>query len=272
MVMYQSIRLVGGPWAGGGIALGLSLLIALILGFKPPIDNQIINSIMVAALIFGLIAFLGHQHGRTSPVRFPPRYARPENTNIRRDMADLYRDRHLSDRITKKMRKVRKEADLLNEHPDQAGDVLVQIKRILPAEGYLTERMAQLRAKAHRVREGHIARLEETRHVFAKLPTSANKQAAADLAARYNQLIGIDTRLERLDSSVAENEKRIRDLTQRAQQYTTRYDHPKLIDCLKAAEKLQHHNSKLFKIIDRTEGKLAAITREVVNEVKKIEK
>ena len=153
MVMYQSIRLVGGPWAGGGIALGLSLLIALILGFKPPIDNQIINSIMVAALIFGLIAFLGHQHGRTSPVRFPPCYAKAENTNIRRDMADLYRERHLSNRITKSVRKVRKQADLLNEHPEEAGDVQVQIRRILPAEGYLTERMAQLRAKAHRVRE-----------------------------------------------------------------------------------------------------------------------
>ena len=270
LVMYQSIRLVGGTLAGGGIALGLSLLIALILGFKPPIDTQIINSIMVAALIFGLIAFLSHQRGHTSPVRFPQRYAKPEKTNSRRDMADLYRDRHLSDRITKRMRKVRKEADLLNEHPEEAADVLLQLKRMLPAEGYLTERMAQLRTKAHRIREGHIARLEETRHVFARLPTSAKKQAAADLAARYNQLIGIDTRLERLDSSVAQNEKRIRDLTQRAQQYTVQYDHPKLVDCLKAAEKLQHHNTRLFAIIDRTEGKLVNVAKTIAAKAKQV--
>jgi len=272
LVMYQSIRMVGGTWAGGGIALGLSMLIALILGFKPPIDEQIINSIMVAALIVGLIAFLSHQHGRVSSVRFPGRHTKPEIANIRRDMADLYRDRHLSNRITKRMHKVRKQADHLNEQPEEAANVLLQLKRMLPAEGYLTEQMAQLRAKAHRVRGGHVARLEETKDIFANMPVEAKKKAAADLAARYTQLIGIDTRLERLDGSVAKNEKRIKDLTQRAQQYTNQYDHPKLVDCLKAAEKLQHHNTKLFTIIDRTEGKLAAITQKVANEVKEIEK
>jgi len=55
---------------------------------------------------------------------------------------------------------------------------------MLPAQGYLTERMAQLRAKAHQVRNGHIARLAETRQVFEKLPTAAKKKASAELAAR----------------------------------------------------------------------------------------
>ncbi len=40
---------------------------------------------------------------------------------------------------------------------------------------------------------------------------NGDKKAAAELAAGYNQLIGIDTRLERLDKTVAENERRIRD-------------------------------------------------------------
>ena len=128
LIMYQSVRLMGGTWAGGGIALGLSLLIALILGFKPAVDTQIINSIMAAALIVGLIAFLGHQHGRVSSMRFPPAYTRPRIANVRRDMADLYRDRHLSDRITKKMRKVRKEADLLHARlVTEIADQLAQV-------------------------------------------------------------------------------------------------------------------------------------------------
>ena len=271
LVMYQSIRLVGGTWAGAGMALGLSLFIALILGFDLHINSQIIHSIMAVALIIGIIAFVTHQRRHPSRMPFISRPTRPEITDVRGDMADLYRNRHLSDRISKKMRKVRKEADLLNEHPEQTANVRVQIKRILPAQGYLTERMAQLRAKAHRVRQGHVARLEETRHVFAHLPTAAKKRAAADLAARYSQLIGIDTRLERLDNSVAEIERRIRQLTQQAQAYAANYDYRELCECLQAAEKLQRHNSKLFKVIDHTEGKLTAIAKTVAKEVKQVE-
>ena len=158
---------------------------------------------------------------------------------------------------------------MLTEHPEDVGNVMLQIKRILPAEGYLTQRMAQLRAKAHQTRNGHIARLEETRHVFANLPTSAKKKAAAELSARYNQLIGIDTRLERLDRTVAENERRIRQLSRKAQELTGRYDFKGLHDSLKAAEKLQQHNSRLFKIIERTEKKLSAIAQRIAHEVKK---
>jgi uncharacterized protein YkuJ len=187
-------------------------------------------------------------------------------------MADLYRDRHLSDKLTRGMRRLRKEADTLNEHPQDASNVLVQLKKMLPAQGYLTERMAQLRAKAHQIRNGHIARLEETKYVFSKLPVSEKKKASAELAARYSQLIGIDTRLERLDKAVAENEHRIRELTGQAQAYTANYDFQKLTDCLKSAEKLQHHNSHLFKIINRTEGKLSAIAKKIANETKQVNK
>jgi chromosome segregation ATPase len=140
---------------------------------------------------------------------------------------------------------------------------------MLPAEGYLTERMAKLRTKAHRIRNGHIARLKETRHVFSKLPVSARKKAAANMAEGFSKLVGIDTRLQRLDRSVAENEKRIRDLTQKASQYSADYDHKKLVDCLKQAEKLQKHNSQIFKIIERTENKLTAIAKKIASEAKK---
>jgi hypothetical protein len=45
-----------------------------------------------------------------------------------------------------------------------------------------------------------------------------------------------------------------------------------LVEALIAAEKLQHHNSKLIKLITRTENKLFAIARKIVKEVKQIEK
>ena len=187
-------------------------------------------------------------------------------------MADRYRDRNLSDNLTRQMKNLKKPARTLTEDPQNSGNVLKQLQRLLPAQGYLTERMAQLRAKTHRVRSGHIARLEETKAVFSKLPVSAQKKAAADMIAGYQQLIGGDSRLERLDQSVAENEKRIKDLTEQAQRYTARHDHRQLTGCLKAAEKLQQHNSRLFKIIDHTENKLSAIAKRIAAEAKQVNK
>ncbi|MFC1761794.1 hypothetical protein ACFL6U_06910 [Planctomycetota bacterium] len=267
-IMYQSIKGVGGSWAGAGITIGASIIIAQLIGIPVPIDPHIIQTIIVVALIFGLISFMSHHHSQLPHVR--SRDTRlPE---IKRTMADLYRQRHLSKGLDHGLRKVRKTSEKLYEHPEEAGDIQLQIKRMLPAQGHLTERMAQLRAKAHQIRNGHIARLEETRQVFAKQPTSAKKKASAELAARYSQMVGIDTRLERLDKTVAENEKRIRVLTEKAREYTAKYEHRKLVETLKAAEKLQHHNSKLIKIIEQTEHKLSTIAKEVAKEVKQVEK
>jgi len=271
VVMYQCIHHIGGSWAGAGITIGASILIARMLGLKIPVDSQIIQTITVVALIVGMIAFLSKTGSHS--IRFPHVQANlPDVSNVRHDMSDLYRQRHLSNKLTKNMKKLRKQTGTLNKHPEDAGNVMQQLKKMLPAEGYLTERMAQLRAKAHQIRNGHIARLEETRNVFSKLPVSKKKKASAELAARYNQLIGIDTRLERLDKAVAENEHRIRELTAQAQQYTASYDYQKLTACLKAAEKLQGHNSRLFKIIKRTENKLSSIAKKVAQETKQVNK
>ncbi|MHC4582835.1 MAG: hypothetical protein ACYS14_15390 [Planctomycetota bacterium] len=267
-VMYQSIRQVGGSLAGAGITIGAAIIISKLLGLNIPVDWQIIQTIVVVALIFGLLAFMSHRHHRFARIR----PTKPNLPDIKHTMADLFRERHLSKKLDHGLRKLRKEAKTLNEHPEEAADVLLQLKRMLPAEGYLTERMAELRTKAHRIRNGHIARLEETRGVFVKMPTSAKKKAATELAARYNQIIGIDTRLERLDKTVAENERRIKQLTGQAQKYTANYEHRKLCDCLKAGQKLQHHNSKIFKIIDRTEAKLTTIAKNVACQVKKVNK
>jgi len=267
-VMYQSIRQVGGSWAGAGITIGASILIAGLLGFNVPVNPEIIQTVTVVALIIGLMTLLAHRR------QFGARYrlTEPDLPDTKRTMADMYRERHLSGQLDHGLRKLRKEAKTLHEHPEEAADVSLQIKRMLPAQGYLTERMAQLRAKAHRIRNGHIARLEETRNVFAKLPTSAKKKASAELAARYSEIVGVDTRLERLDKAVAENERRIRQLTQQAQRYTANYEHRKLSECLKQAQKLQHHNSRLFRIIDRTESKLTEIAKKVAGQVKQVNK
>ena len=265
-VMYQAIRQIGGSWSGAAITLGVSILIARLLELNIPIDEEVIQVVTMVALIVGILALVSYTRGHS--VHLPPSRARLPD--VRHDMTDLYRDRNVSSQLAKKIKKLRKTADTLKEHPQQSVNVLPQLKRMLPAEGYLTEKMARLRAKAHQIRNGHIARLEETRQVFAGLPPSAKKKASAELAARYKQIIGIDARLERLDQAVAENERRIIELTRNAQQYASRYDHRQLTGCLKAAEKLQHHNSKLIKLIERTESKLSAVAKKVAQETRQV--
>lgn len=267
-VMYQSIRQVGGSWAGAGITIGAAIIIARLLGLGIPVDWQIVQKIIVVALIFGLLGFMSHRHHLLPRTRL----TKPAVPDIKHTMADLYRQRHLSRKLDHGLRDLRKEAKSMHERPEQAAGIVTQIKRMLPAQGYLTEKMAELRAKAHGIRNGHIARLEETRDVFSKMPASQKKKAAEDMAASYNQIIGMDTRLERLDNTVAENEKRIRQLTQEAQQHSANYDYQKLVNCLKQAEKLQHHNSKLIKIINRTEARLSGIAKEVTRQAKQVNK
>ena len=268
LVMYQAIHQIGGSWAGAGIALGASILIAKVLKLNVPLDREVIQTVMIVALIVGILSFLLHRRGHYGQVAA----AGPRLADIRHDMSDLYRDRRLSKQLAKRMKDVRHEARALDEHPEETSDVLQQLRKILPAEGWLTQRMAQLRAKAHRIRNGHIARLKETRNVFSKLPTSVKKKAAADLADRYNEIVGIDGRLQRLDRAVAENERRIYQLTREAQKYTTQSNPKKLQEAIRAAERLQHHNSRLFKIIVRTEDKLTRLAMQVADKTREVNK
>lgn len=82
-------------------------------------------------------------------------------------------------------------------------------------------------------------------------------------------MIGADNRLERLDRSVAEFEKRIKDLNLQAQEYTQNNNFQKLTECLKKAEHLQKHNTHLFKLIEQTEEKLIDIAKTVAKEAQK---
>ena len=63
-IMYQSIKKIGGSWAGAGLTLGACIIIANIVGLRIPVDTGIIQSIIVTALIIGIFAFLIHTTGK----------------------------------------------------------------------------------------------------------------------------------------------------------------------------------------------------------------
>jgi hypothetical protein len=256
-VMYQAIHQVGGTWSGVGIALGASLLISQILNLRWPVGQEIVQTITVVALVTGILAFLMHAHGHTATavphvVRVP--------VEVRQRTNAVHEDHAVSDMIDERFRNLERQIDQTRNQSGEPPDVAAQIKKLLPAEGWLTQRMADLRAKAYRAREGHVARIEEIQQVLSKLPPESKRHAASELAARYKEL-RLDLRIDRLDKAAAENERRIRDLTQEARQATARYDYPRLLDLLHAAEKLQRHNSHLFKLIERTERKLSGMAK-----------
>jgi hypothetical protein len=126
---------------------------------------------------------------------------------------------------------------------------------MLPAEGWLTERMATLRAKAHHIREGNVARIEEIRGVIDKMPGPEKGKLAQELQARFKEL-KLDVRLERLDRAVAQAELKIRELTAQAQRYLQANDYQKLVSVLDQATRLEKQNTSLIRLIERTESRL----------------
>lgn len=269
MLMFQGIRQTGGSWAGAGLAFGASILIAWVLGADWPIAPAVIQSLAIVGLIAGCIAFFLHRHVPSSGYHWTPANVQPELAGIRHDMSDLYTDRRVDQRIGDRLSELRARTPAVAVHREQAPEFMNQLRQILPAEGWLTERLAALRARAHVIRKGHLDRIDELRHVIGKLPPEVRKKAERELADRYDEL-HMDKRLERLDAAVAENERRIRDLTKEAEAAMIRNDYRKLADLLDAAQKLQVHNSRLFKLIDSGERKLMEAAKRVAREVSQV--
>jgi hypothetical protein len=181
-ILHQAVRGVGGNWAGAGIALGASLLIGWIVGIDWHVDRGAVQSVITVMLTGGVIAFLLHRHGVTrSPTR-----SWPALDNARHDMSDLYQDERVARNLNHDLRHLKREARHLRKHPDEnrreATDIMVQLRRILPAEGWLTERMARLRAKAQLTMRGQIADVLGTEAQISKLPPGARQKAGQDLA------------------------------------------------------------------------------------------
>jgi hypothetical protein len=63
LIMYQAIKQMGGSWAGAGIALGASLIVAWVFGADWPVEAEIIQTIIAVTLTVGTLAFFLHRKG-----------------------------------------------------------------------------------------------------------------------------------------------------------------------------------------------------------------
>lgn len=256
-ILYQAIKQTGGSWAGAGIAIGGCLLIGWVLGLRWPVDSAIIQTVTMVALTVGIIAFFIHRKGALAA----PSLGQTESAWLGPERQAAQEDEVVSDLLEDRFKKLRKQSLSLHEHPRDAEDIMLQLRRMLPAEGYLTQRLAKLREKLYHSERGNIERIEGLEKEFSKLPSNAKAKAGKELAARYKEL-KFDQRLDRLDQVVAENEKRIRQITAQAQEYLAAHAYQKLTELLKAAQNLQKHNSRIFKLITRTESRLAVLARQ----------
>ena len=245
-VIYAALHRVGGNGAGIASACGTALLIAALFGMPWPFARRIVVWAALLLLLVGLLTFLLHQRIELGHVRPVP----AEIVHVRHDLRDLEQDRQVADHLACSLRQLRAEADFLPRRPDLAGDFIVQLRRLLPEEGWLTQRLAQLREKAHYARAGHIARIDELRAHLDELPP----------AARHAEL-QLDKRLERLDSAVAEVERRVRAVMAQAEACVANHDYPRVEGLLDEAAKLQAHNARLLKIIGRAEARLLKVAR-----------
>jgi len=260
-VMYQAIRQVGGSWAGAGIALGAALLISKLLGLGWALDPQLLHTAISVTLIVGILAFLLHRMLHAPQVSS----RRVHVPDVRHDTRDLRRGHKVSRQLDRRFEDLEKRSQETFTEPADAQDIVQTLHRMLPAQGWLTERLAQLREKAYRLREGHVARIEVVRELASKMPAEGKRKLSNQLREEYKQL-GLATRLERLDKSVAANEKRIGELTRDAEKAAKRYDFRRLHDAVKEAEKLQKHNSSLIKLIEQTEKKVESIAKKAARE------
>ena len=250
-VIYQAVKTVGGSWAGVGITIGVSILLAGLLGVEIPIDRQLIGTFANLALFLGILAFVFRHRGSV----YHGSHAKTDLGNVKHDMRDLYRDYKLSRDLGRRFDKLQRQSDFLPQNPNLSGELRRQFKEALPAEGVLTERLAVLRAHAHRLREGHVARIKEIKHLLGDMPPESKRKLSGQLATCYKEL-GLDIRLERLDKAVAATEQRIRKLTKQAEKHLADHDYGKVHDLLNAAAKLQKHNTHLLDAIERTEARL----------------
>ena len=110
-IMYNSIKQIGGSWAGVGITIGACILIAKVLKLNIPIDSDIIQTITVTALIVGIFAFLMHTSSRS--VRLPTQ-----------TLKEMYPDRCYAPVMGMNMYNLLHQSKLtFNMHADLAGGV-----------------------------------------------------------------------------------------------------------------------------------------------------
>lgn len=257
-ILYQAFRQIGSSWGGAAIAWGISMLIGLSLAIDWPFDVRVLRSVAMLAIIVGVVlVFLRRSaHPWSDPVQFGGRV----------DVSDFDDIRRRGAAVSDVLGRARRFARLLDGKPDTALRMKAYLDQALPAAGALTDRLASLRARAELLRAGKLTELRELRQRVSQLSGGRRKQLVKQLRAQYHEL-SLDVRIERLDQTVAETERRVRDVTQQARQALDAGDNVKVVQLIDTARSLQKHVEKLLRVIERTDKRVLRAAREATDSV-----
>ena len=178
----------------------------------------------------------------------------------------MYRYRSLSNRISGQLRKLRKPSELLGDKNGQSKNLLLQLQHVLPEQGFLVSRMAELRKTAHLICNGHIAKIKETKKLCHRIPTLQKRKISMLLIEHYRNESDFEKRLERLESLVTAAEKQNRDLIAHAKVCVKTNNYQQYDRIIQKAKKLQDHITYIIKIIIRTEKKLSKAAYEIARD------
>lgn len=256
-VVFQAVRHVGGGWAGGGFAVALALFMGWLLGGPMPVARGLVQAIAIVAFLVGVAAWL--VHGRREIVQAVP--VLNARAPMRDRSIDVVRDGQIADRLASRLADLRSRVGTAPQRPEFARDVMERLQQILPDQGVLTRRLAELRRKIRLARDGHAHRINELAGAYARVPPEARARINAELRVRWAQF-RLDERLERLNRAAAENERRIADLIRQARQWLAAGDRSRLVAAVNAAAALQQHNARLIRAIERTEEQLLSFARQ----------
>jgi len=229
-------------------------------------DYQTVFDLVLACWLLILIWVLIHNkypHRSVPAVRIRD-YTEADDADDQ--IRQMYNDRRLSRKISGQLRKLRKPSELLGDKNSQSTNLVLQLKRILPQQGYLAGRMTSLRKKAHLMRNGHIARTKEIKKLCRQLEPLQKRRVSRQMIEYYKNETDLDRRLERLEGLIADIEKQSRELVLHAQNCVKDNDFKRYDHFVKKATKLQDRVTHIIKVIVRTEKKLSATASKIVRE------
>jgi len=294
IVIHQSIRKLGGDWAGGAVALGSAMLIGLVLDIPWLASNGTVSAVATLALLIGAgMWLLNHTRMNTatgSGFALPGTQrgdgqalneARATQQQVN-DIDNVQRvERQLKRSLDQLEQATRSPAPGITPDPgsvapggptpggsplgtnDQIETIRRQLAELIPVEGQVTRRLADLRARAVLAEKGHLARLRKLTGQIPRMTPEQARIGAMQVRAAYKEA-GFYRRIERLDAAAVEVERRVLQLTAQAETLarTGQIDH--LHQLIQGAKKLQRQAVKLVVLIERDEAKLLTLVmREV---------
>lgn len=268
-VIHQAIRRIGGDWAGAAIALGAAAMIGTVLNMPWPIADRTVGAVAVLILILGAGMWWLH-HTPSSPSNLISRFQgdrRPALAafkNTRRQVHDLDDVRRLERQLDRSMDELGQQVRKPDDSPSAVAAIRQKLNEMIPAEGVLTRRLADLRSRAVFAERGHLARLRKLTAEIPKMTPEQARQAAMQVRQAY-KAAGFYRRIERLDAAAVQAERKIQRLTAQAEAYANIGQTKPMQKLIEDATKLQHQVDRLFSQIERDERKLLGLVAAAAN-------